>query len=154
MTARLLFVSHCPSSNTAALRDAALAGIDSLGLSGVEVDAKSPLEANAEDVANCDGLIIGATENFGYMAGLIKDFFERIYYPCLESKQGLPLALYIRAGEDGRGAKTSIEKIVTGLRWKMISEPLVLRGPYKSEFAAEVSELAMTMAAGLDAEIF
>ena len=88
------------------------------------------------------------------MAGLIKDFFERIYYPCLEAKQGLPLALYIRAGEDGRGTRASIEKIVTGLRWKMIAEPLILRGAYRPEFKAEVAELAMTLAAGLEAEIF
>ena len=88
------------------------------------------------------------------MAGLIKDFFERIYYPCLESKQGLPIALYIRAGEDGRGTRAGIEKIVTGLRWKFIVEPIILRGNYESEFTAQVAELAMTIAAGLDSEIF
>ena len=47
-----------------------------------------------------------------------------------------------------------IEKIVTGLRWKLIAEPLILKGPYKPEFKEQVSELAMTMAAGLDANIF
>ncbi len=89
-------------------------------LENVEVVSKSPLEATKDHVEACDGIIIGTTENFGTMAGLIKDFFERIYYPCLESKQGLPFALYIRAGEDGRGTRVSIEKIVTGLRWDFI----------------------------------
>jgi len=154
MKLRVLIVSHCPSENTAQLRDAALSGMESLELEDIEVVSKSPLEADSDDVEACDGIIIGATENFGNMAGLIKDFFERIYYPCLESKQGLPFALYIRAGEDGRGTRASIEKIVTGLRWKLIGEPLILRGSYKPEFEIEVSELARTMAAGIDASIF
>ena len=154
MTLRVLFVSHCPSENTAELREAALLGIESLKLDDVEVTSKSPLEATKDDVEACDGVIIGTTENFGTMAGLIKDFFERIYYPCLESKQGLPFALYIRAGEDGRGTRASIEKIATGLRWKPVAEILILRGPYQAEFKDQVAELAMTMAAGLDSNIF
>lgn len=136
------------------LRDAGLAAIASLDLEMIEVLAKSPLQADAADVEDCDGIVIGSTENFGFMAGLIKDFFERIYYPCLESKQGLPIALYIRAGEDGRGTRAGIEKIVTGLRWKFIAEPIILRGDYDPAFTAQVAELAMTMAAGLDSDIF
>jgi multimeric flavodoxin WrbA len=151
---RILLVSHCPSENTARLRDAALEAIHSLHLETIEVVSKNPPDANADAVLSCDGIVIGTTENFAYMAGLIKDFFERIYYPCLESKQGLPAGLYIRAGEDGRGTQAGIEKIMTGLRWKLIGEPLILRGPYRDEFEEEVAELAMTMAAGLDAEIF
>ena len=152
--ARLLFVAHCPSENTRRLRDAALAGVDSLDLAGLEVRSKSPLDTGPEDVEWCDGILIGTTENFGYMAGLIKDFFERIYYPCLDSTQGLPAALYIRAGEDGRGTRTSIGKIITGLRWKYVSDPLILRGKFVESFDEDVAELAMTIAAGLDAGIY
>lgn len=151
---RILFVSHCPSENTAELRDSVLAAISSLDLKNIEVVSKNPLDAEAADVASCDGILIGTTENFGTMAGLIKDFFERVYYPCLDSKQGLPIGLYIRAGEDGRGTKTSISKITTGLRWRFIAEPLILRGLFEPGFNDQVAELAMTMAAGLDAEIF
>ena len=124
---RLLFVVHAPSANTCTLRDAAVAAIEGLGLDGIDLDVKAPQDAMAEDVAACHGLLLGTTENFGYMAGLTKDFFERIYYPCLDSKQGLPIALYIRAGEDGRGTRESIGRITTGLRWKYVSDPLILR---------------------------
>ena len=151
---RILFVSHCPSQNTIELRDSVLAAISSLDLEHIEVVSKNPLDAEARDVESCDGVLIGTTENFGTMAGLIKDFFERVYYPCLDSKQGLPFGLYIRAGEDGRGTKTNISKIVTGLRWRFIAEPLILRGSFAPGFNDQVAELAMTMAAGLDAEIF
>ncbi len=152
--ANLLFVCHCPSDNTRRLRDAALTGIDELAPDNVTVRSLSPLEASAEDIEWCDGILIGTTENFGYMAGLVKDFFERIYYPCLDSSQGLPVALYIRAGEDGRGTRTSIGKITTGLRWKNVSKPLMLRGQWDDAFDEKVAELAMTIAAGLDIGIY
>jgi len=151
---KLLVVCHCPSDNTRRLRDAALAGIGELALENIEVRARSPLDSGPEDIEWCDGILIGTTENFAYMAGLIKDFFERIYYPCLESSQGLPAALYIRAGEDGRGTRTAIGKITTGLRWKYVAEPLILRGKFDDSFDEQVAELAMTIAAGLDAGIY
>lgn len=151
---RLLFVCHCPSENTARLRTAALQGIESLGVDQLDMVARSPQQADASDVQSCDAIIIGTTENFGAMAGLTKDFFERIYYPCLEATIGLPMVLYIRAGEDGRGTRTGLEKIATGLRWRPVAETLILRGAYRAEFDDQVAELAMTLAAGLDAEIF
>ena len=151
---RILFVSHCPSEHTITLRESVLRAIGELDLENVEVISRAPLDTGADDVLACEGIIIGTTENFGSMAGLTKDFFERIYYACLERSQGLPICLYIRAGEDGRGTRTSIAKITTGLRWQLIAEPLILRGAYASEFEGQVAELGMTMAAGLDAEVF
>lgn len=123
-------------------------------LSGVTATLKQPLDTTPDDVLACHGLIIGSTENFGSMAGLIKDFLERIYYPCLENTQGLALGVYVKAGNDGAGTISSIERIVTGLRWAHIQPPLLLQGDYQSEFDAKCHELGMTMAAGLDAGIY
>lgn len=150
----LLVVTHCPSSNTQAMRDAALTGVNHPDISGVSVRSLPPLDAGPGDVLWADGLLMGTTENFGYMAGRIKDFFERIYYPCLEEKQGLPFALYIRAGLDGQGTITSIERIVTGLRWKYVKPPLLCQGGFQESFLTECEELGMYIAAGLEAGIF
>ena len=128
--------------------------IESMSLDELALRCRAPLRAEVDDVMWCGGLLLGTTENFASMAGLTKDFFERIYYPCLEQKQGLPIALYIRAGEDGRGTQAAIETITTGLRWKLIQEPLVLRGQFEESFSIQVDELAMTLAAGLDAGIY
>lgn len=151
---RLLFVCHAPSPNTESLRDAAVAAIGRLDLDGLELVVREPQSADADDVLACDGILLGTTENFGYMAGLTKDFFERIYYPCLDETVGLPVALYIKAGEDGRGTRDSIGRITTGLRWKYINDPLILRGKHDLGFENEVTELAMTIAAGIDAGIY
>jgi multimeric flavodoxin WrbA len=150
----LLIVSHCPSPNTWALTDAVLRGASSEDITGVEVRALAPLDAGPDDVLRSDAVIIGTTENFGYMAGRIKDFFERIYYPCLDRTQGLPYALFIKGGNDGTGARASIERIITGLSWRPVQDPLIMAGQYREEWLQPCEELGMAMAAGLEAGIF
>ncbi|UEM02475.1 flavodoxin family protein [Skermanella rosea] len=150
----LLIVANTPSENTRLLRDAVIRGARSPDVEDVEVRALEPLRAGPEDVLAARGIILGTTENLGYMSGALKDFFDRIYYPCLDRTQGLPYALYVRAGHDGTGTCRAVTTIVTGLRWSAVREPLVLRGNFSSEFAGQCEELGTLMAAGLEAGIF
>ncbi|MEQ6918480.1 flavodoxin family protein [Halomonas aquatica] len=150
---RLLIVAHAPSPNTLGLREAAERGARHPDIEAVEVVVKPPLEAGPEDVLTCDAILLGTTENLGTMSGALKDFFDRSYYPVLEEKQGLPCALYVRAGHDGTGTRRAVESIVTGLRWKWVQAPLILRGDWQQRFVDQVEELGMTMAAGLDGGI-
>ena len=147
----ILVVANTPSKNSLALRNAVQLGVETCDY---PVIVKPPLETTANDVLSCGGIIIGTTENFGYMSGQIKDFFERIYYPCLEDTQALPWALYIKAGLDGTGATKSVEKIVIGLKWKSIQEPLLLKGGFQEEFIEECQTLGAGMAEGLKLGIF
>jgi hypothetical protein len=87
------------------------------------------------------------------MSGALKDFFDRIYYPCLEHTEALPFAAYIRAGLDGSGTKIAIGKITTGLKWKAVQESMILHGDYRSEFETQCEELGMLMAASLESGI-
>ena len=150
---RLLIVAHVPSPNTTRLMEAVVAGANSPNISGVNAIAKNPFDTTSEDVMAANGIILGTTENLGYMSGALKDFFDRIYYPCLEEKQGTPYALYIRAGHDGTGTRRGVESIVTGLRWKGVQEPLILKGEWQDSFVGLCEELGMAMAAGLEAGI-
>lgn len=155
MSARqLLLVAHAPSDNTARLKDAVLRGASAETIENVQVRWVAPLDATPEDVLQADAIILGTTENLGYMSGAMKDFFDRCYYPVLERKQGLPCALYIRAGHDGTGTRRAIETIVTGLRWSWAQDPLVLRGEWQPGFIDQAEELGLYMAAGLDSGIF
>ncbi|MDX1754615.1 MAG: flavodoxin family protein [Marinobacter sp.] len=148
---RLLIVAHAPSPNTLTLRNAVVDGARHPDIESVDVKVLAPLEAGPDDVLACDAIILGTTENLGYMSGALKDFFDRSYYPCLEKTQGLPFAFYIRAGHDGTGTRRAIESITTGLRWRLIQEPLVCRGEYRGEFEEQCRELGLYVAAGLDA---
>ena len=151
---RLLIVAHAPSPNTRRLADAVLAGARHPDVEGVEPRLLGPLEAGPDDVLGCDAVALLTTENFGAVAGLTKDFLERIWHPCLERTEGLAWALAVRAGNDGTGAVSSTTRIVTGLRWRAIGAPLVLAGPWRDGFVDEAGELGTTLAAGLEAGVF
>ena len=152
-TKTLLIVAHAPSPNTKKLAQAAFDGANHPELD-INVILKSPQDTQPEDILVADALLLGTTENLAYMAGLTKDFFDRCYYPVLDHKQGMPFALYIRAGFDGTGTKRAMQTIITGLRWKQIQDTLILKGDWQDEFAEQVEELAMTLAAGVEAGIY
>lgn len=154
MQKRLLIVAHAPSLNTERLRDAVLAGARAPEIAGVAVECLNPFAATPERVLKAQAVILGTTENLGYMSGALKDFFDRCYYPLLERTQGLPYALYIRAGHDGTGTRRGVETIVTGLRWRAVHEPLICRGAWREEFVEQCRELGMLVAAGLEAGVF
>lgn len=149
----LLIIAHSPSDNTQKLAEAALEGATH---SDIDINPilKSPQMTDPEDVLNADAILLGTTENLGYMAGLTKDFFDRCYYSVLEQKQGLPFAVYIRAGFDGTGTLRAIQTITTGLRWNLVQEPLILKGDWQLGFIDEVKALAMTLALGLETGIY
>lgn len=153
-TRQLLVVAHAPSPNTGRLRDAVMDGARDPDISGVDVRWVAPLEAGPDDVLAADAVILGTTENLGYMSGALKDFFDRSYYPCLDRTEGLPYAAYIRGRHDGTGTRRAIESITSGLRWRAVQEPLMLIGDWDEAFTAQCRELGMAMAAGLEAGIF
>ena len=154
MTRTLLIVGHGPSPNTQRLRDAVEAGARGLGADGVSVRCLTPFEAGPDDVLGAQAIVLGTTENLGYMSGALKDFFDRTYYGVLEERQGLPCALYIRAGLDGTGTRRAVDSILGGMRWKPVREPLLCRGEWREDWLAECEELGMFMAAGLEAGVF
>lgn len=151
---RLLIVYHTQSGTTARMLHAVLRGARDPAIGGVEVAVRPALEAGAEDVLRAQAVLLGTPENFGYMSGALKYFFDRIYYPCLDRCPGLPYGLFIRAGNDGRGAQAAIERIVTGLRWRQVVPPVIAAGALGPEHLAACGELGQTLAAGLEAGVF
>ena len=77
---RLLIVWHTQFGCTGALAGAAIDG--ARGVDGVETVALRAHNAGVDDVLTADAYLIGCSENFGGMAGQVKDFLERVYYPC------------------------------------------------------------------------
>ncbi len=147
---RLLIVANLPSENTRRLAAAVRDGARHPDIDAVDCRLVEALDACADDVLAADAIILGTTENFGLLSGRLKDFLERIYYPCLEHTEGLPWALYVRAGNDGEGAMRSVERIVTGLRWRAAQPALVLKGDWQDQYTAQATDLGTAMAAGLE----
>ncbi len=65
-------------------------------------------------------------ENLGSMAGMMKEFFDRCYYPLLEKIAGRPYACIVSAGSDGQGAVRQIARIATGWRLNLVNEALIV----------------------------
>lgn len=150
---RLLIIAHAPSKNTQKMLEAVINGASHPDIENVEVFSLPPLETHPEDINAADAIILGTTENLGYMAGLMKDVFDRCYYPCLDKNEGLPFAFYIRAGHDGTGTRRAIESITKGLRWRLVQDPLICRGDFQTGFIDQCEELGLSIAASLEAGI-
>jgi len=154
---KLLIIAHTPSVNTRTLAAALLEGSHHPDIQGVESELVSPFDCDAERVLNSDAILLFTTENFGYMSGALKDFFERIYYPCLDDpvrNEGKPFALVIRAGLDGTGTDIAVHKITSGLQWREVQTTLCCKGDYQTDFIEQCHELGATLAAGLENAIF
>ena len=154
MPRQLLIVYHSQSGSTARMAEAVIDGARDDAIDEVEVVVRDALEATAEDLLSADAFILGTPENFGYMSGAMKTFLDRVFYPCEGKVEGKPYALFIRAGNDGTGAITSLHRILTGLAVREIQEPLLMAGEFDESRLPECRELGMTLAAGLEAGIY
>ncbi len=153
MKKRLLVIAHVPSENTQRMLDALIKGASDDRVENIEVKVLKPLNTQPKDINSADAIVIGTTENLGYMAGLIKDVFDRCFYDCAENTEGLPFTFYVRAGHDGTGTRTAIQSITTGMKWRLVQEPLICRGEFNHDFLDQCEKLGLTMAASLDAGI-
>jgi len=136
------------------MADAVIRGARHTDVDGVVVRVKTALNADADDLLWADGFILGTPENFGYMSGAMKYFLDRAYYPCEGKISGRPWALFVRAGNDGAGAISSVRRILAGLAVKEVQEPLLIAGDFDETRLDECENLGLTMAAGLEAGIF
>lgn len=143
----LVYAGHA-GGRTHAMVEAVKRGIAEAG-EDIELRALPALQAGVDDLLWASGLLIGTPEHFGYMAGAIKDFFDRTFYPVQGRVDGLPYAVFVSAGNDGTGAVTSIERIAIGYRWKQCAEPLIVKGDLSVDDLQRCAELGQTLAAGL-----
>jgi multimeric flavodoxin WrbA len=120
----------------------------------VDLVVRGAFETGPDDVLAADGLLLATPAHFGYMSGALKDFFERIYYPCLEKTAGLPYGLIVKGDTDVDGAVASVEKIATGLSWKLVLPPVTVVGAITAADLEAAAELGAGLAAGLGEGIF
>lgn len=121
---RLLIVHHSATGGTSQMAEAALAG------ARAEPEVVALLlaapAAGAHDLLAADGYLFAAPENLASLAGVMKDFFDRCYYPVLGQLAGRPYAQMVCAGSDGTGAVRQVTRIATGWRLREVAEPLII----------------------------
>lgn len=149
---KLLIVYHTQGVRTGEMAEAVLRGARQVD--DVETVMKRALDATLDDLLTADGIIFGTPENFGYMAGAIKDFLERVFYPAQGKIEGMAYAIFVAAGNDGSGAVSSIDRIVRGFPMKKVCEPVIAKEKTTTDDLAKCEELEMMLAAGISAGIY
>jgi multimeric flavodoxin WrbA len=160
----LLIVFHSLTGGTQAMAEAAARGASDEP--EVEVRRVSASAAQPDDVLAADGYIFATPENLAAMAGLMKDFFDRTYYPVLDRINGRPYAVLVCAGSDGENAARQIARIATGWRLRAVAEPVIVRVNAQTPEAilapkhidpfeiSRCSDMGAALAGGLAAGIF
>ena len=161
---RLLIVYHSLTGGARQMAQAA-----QLGASAdpdIDVRLLTAAEAGPDDVLQAAGYLFAAPENLAAMAGVMKAFFDRCYYPVLDRTNGRPYAAMICAGSDGTNAARQIARIVTGWRLRPVADPLIVCTHAQTPEAilapktirpddlARCHDLGAALAAGLAAGIF
>ncbi len=120
----LLIVYHSFTGGTRQMAEAAADG--AAAEPEVAVCLRTAVGAGPDDLLAADGYLFAAPENLAALAGLMKDFFDRCYYPVLGRLNGRPYALLICAGSDGTNAARQAARIATGWRLRAVAEPLIV----------------------------
>ena len=148
----LKIIYHSQSGSCARLALEAFAG--AIQEEGFETRLIRALDSSVTELSNASGLLLIASENSGYLAGGMKEFLDRIFYPAIRESLVLPYALLISAGNDGREAARQAQRILSGIPLKAVMEPLVIRGELTDNSCRRAQDFGLTMAAGLNMGIY
>lgn len=161
MTERPLLIAwHSRTGTSKALAKAALEGAGDLA------EMIEASEVREEHVLAARGYLFACPENLATMSGMMKEMFDRLYYPVLGRIEGRGYATIIAAGSDGEGAQRQLDRIATGWRLKRVADPMIVNTDAQTPerilapktVSENVLQLAREMgeglAQGLDAGIF
>jgi len=91
-----------------------------------ETVLKMARDANPDDLLLANGYIFCGPENLAAIAGIMKDFFDRCYYPVLGRIEGRPYAQMVCAGSDGENAARQTARIAQGWRLREVQPPIIV----------------------------
>lgn len=151
----LLIVYHTQTGHTEAMARAVARGARHPEVAEeVETRVRRAMEAGLDDLLWADAVAFGTPENFGQLSGGMKDFLDRTYYPAQGLIEGLGYAVFISAGNDGRGALEALRRIARGYPLREVREPVIARGGLDPALLNECEELGLALAAGLAAGLW
>lgn len=141
--AKLLIIYHSQSGNTKAAAE--IVSKAASGVSDTEVKLKEALKANAEDLLSCDAIAVGSPDYFSYMAGGVKDFFDRAFYPTQGSVTNKPCGIFLSHGGGGR-AVDSVKSICGSFKFNIIADPVMVQNSPDEATTAELEKLGRQLA--------
>jgi flavorubredoxin len=116
---KVLVLYHSLSGNTEAMAKAVKQGAAS---SGATVTLKKAADADANDLLNCDAVVMGTANYFSYEAGMMKDFFDRTFFTLKGKVDNKPYAVFGSYGGGGVVAIESLAKLCENLGLKKAAD--------------------------------
>ena len=140
---KVLVVFHSQSGNTKAAAEAVAQGAQEMG--GTEVLVREALEASAEDLLSCGAIAVGTPDYFSYMAGGLKDFFDRTFYPTQGSVTDKPCGIFVTHGGGGKAVE-SVKSVCSSFKFTIIGEPVLVRNAPHAAARAALMKLGKALA--------
>lgn len=140
---KVLIVYHSLGGNTKAAAEAVALGVKA---AGADPDLKEGLKAGSEDLLACDAIAAGTPDYFSYMAGGLKDFFDRSFYPTQEKVTGKPCGIFVTHGGGGK-AVDSVKSVCAAFKFKVVAEPVLVKNRPDAAAVEKLKALGKTLAA-------
>ena len=112
---------------------------------GTEVVIKKAFEATLEDLLACDAVAFGSADYFSYIAGALKDFFDRTYYPSQGKVAGKPYAAFATGG-GGDTALAVLDRLCSSFKFRKAAEGVAAVMSPSSEALAKCKEAGKKLA--------
>ena len=140
---KVLIIYHSQTGNTGAMAKAVAEGASA---AGTTVILKKAVEANDKDLLDCDVVAFGTPNNFSYMAGMVKDFFDRAWPTVREKMADKPYVVFGSYGGGGMPAIESVEKICDNMSMKRLYDSIGIQRQPTEENLAACKELGKRLA--------
>lgn len=102
-------------------------------------------DAKIEDLISCDAVAFGSPNYFGYMSGLMKDFFDRAWN-VRDKIYGKPAVAFTSGSSSSNSALLSIERMFDAFRMVKVCDGVVSSGTPTARDLEACRQLGETLA--------
>jgi multimeric flavodoxin WrbA len=142
--AKVLVVYHSLGGNTKKMAEAVGQGASSVP--GTEAVVKTGLEATIDDLLECDAIALGSPDYFSYIAGGLKDFLDRTYYPSQGKVVGKAAAVFGSAGGPPDKVLGILQQALDWFKLKQVVDPVGASGGASAEAIADCRNMGRVLA--------
>lgn len=145
--AKVLIIYHSHTGNTEAMAKAVYEGASA---AGATVTMKKAADTTGDDLLGCDAVAFGTPNYFNYMAGTMKDFFDRAWLTIQHSVK--PYTTFgsagsgRRPGSGRRKALDSIDRVCKDSKLKKAFKGVIAKDKPSSDVLEKCKELGKKLA--------
>ena len=121
----VLVLYYSRSGKTEGLAKAVAEGVSSVAEATASM--KRVDYATVNDFISCNAVAFGSPNYFGYMAGLMKDFFDKAW-SIRDKVIGKPASAFTSGGGSNNSALLSLERLIVAFKLEKITEGVVSQG--------------------------